>query len=577
MCLRLPFILLLLLVARTAASTLHGVVRHEGGRQPLLLDSLLYSTQAGESFSITRASYFLSGFALRKKDGGWLELPPAVAWLDAAKRNTRFALEGVPAGQYTGLRFHVGLDAEANVSSPAKHAPGHPLNPNVNGLHWSWQGGYIFLALEGSWRGKDGGLSGFSYHFARDANRTAITLDGAFDLSGDATAEIVFDLAALLNGPSPLSFAKDGVSTHSQPGDAVSAALAANLPRAFALKAVTSHVPDIARPSEVKPIDLPAKFTPYPFKMGRAFPVPALPRDNPLIQERVALGERLFHDPAFSRDGSLSCASCHPRAHAFADPRRFSLGMEGRAGTRQGMPLFNLAWKTSFFWDGRAPSLRAQALMPVEDHLEMDEKIDNVVAKLQKTASAAFDKAFGTPEVTPQRIGLAIENFLLTLTSHDARFDRVMRGEEKFTPAEQHGFELFMMEREPRMGTLGADCFHCHGGALFTDHQFRNNGLPFDEADLGRFRVTRSALDRGAFATPSLRNIAITAPYMHDGRFATLEQVLDHYSEGVQRTETLDPNLAKHPDGGLHLTKEEKQAVIAFLKTLTDRAFEQAR
>lgn len=569
----LPF-LLLLVAAHVRAATLHGVMRHEADKEPLIMNAPRYATQAGELFSITRASYLLSGFALQRQDGTWLELPDTTAWLDAAKRRTDFSLGGVPAGRYAALRFHVGLDAVMNAASPAQHPPDHPLNPNVNGLHWSWQGGYIFLALEGNWQDKNGKPGGFSYHFARDANRTPVTLKGDLDLSGDATAEISFDLAALLKGPRPLSFAKHGVSTHSQPGDAVSAALAANAPGAFALKAVPRDAPETAAPTEIKAIDLPANFTPYAFTAGRSFPPPALPADNPLTQERVALGRRLFQDPAFSRDGTMSCASCHPQATAFADTRRFSIGMDGRVGTRQGMPLFNLAWKKSFFWDGRAPSLRAQALMPVEDHLEMDEKIENVAARLQKTAAADFEKAFGTPEVTPRRIGLAIENFLLTLTSHDSKFDRAMRGEAKLTPQEQRGFDLFMLEREPRLGTLGADCFHCHGGALFTDHQFRNNGLRIEDADPGRFNVTRSALDRGAFATPSLRNIALTAPYMHDGRFETLEQVLDHYSEGVQRTDTLDPNLAKHPDGGLHLTPEEKQAVIAFLKTLTDPAFE---
>lgn len=566
----------LLLCLPAPAVTLHGVVRHEAEKQPLLLDSLRYRTQAGELYSLTRASWLVSGFALQRADGTWLELPGYVAWMDALGRRTQFALSEVPAGRYAALRFQIGLDAATNAANPAQYAPDHPLNPNVNGLHWSWQGGYIFLALEGTWRGADGKPGGFSYHLARDANRTPVVVKGDLDLTGDATVEIGFDLASALQGVQPLSFAKDGVSTHSQPKDPIAAALVSNLPAAFALRSVTSHVPDIARPSTIRPIDLPAKHTPFRFQMSRSFPVPALPRDNPLLEERVTLGEKLFHDPALSRDGTLSCATCHPQASAFADTRRFSAGVEGRLGTRHGMPLFNLAWKKDFFWDGRAPSLRAQALMPIQDHLEMDETLPNVVAKLQKSTAAEFERAFGTPEVTPERIGLALENFLLTLTSHDSKFDRVMRGEGRLSAEEQRGFELFMMEREPRMGSLGADCFHCHGGALFTDHQFRNNGLAIEEKDLGRFKVTRSALDRGTFATPSLRNIALTAPYMHDGRFQTLEQVLDHYSEGVQRTDTLDPNLAKHPDGGLHLSAEEKKAVIAFLKTLTDRKFEAA-
>ena len=207
----------------------------------------------------------------------------------------------------------------------------------------------------------------------------------------------------------------------------------------------------------------------------------------------------------------------------------------------------------------------------------MDETLGNVVKKLTQSSSEHFARAFDSAEVTPERIGLALENYLLTLTSHDSKFDRAMRGEGKLSVEEQRGFELFMMEREPGMGSMGADCFHCHGGALFTDHQFRNNGLEILATDLGRSKITKSAIDRGTFSTPSLRNIAVTAPYMHDGRFDTLEQVLDHYSESVKRTDTLDPNLAKHPDGGLHLSAEEKKAIIAFLRALTDPALSAKR
>jgi cytochrome c peroxidase len=237
------------------------------------------------------------------------------------------------------------------------------------------------------------------------------------------------------------------------------------------------------------------------------------------------------------------------------------------------MPLFNLAWKSSFFWDGRAPSLRAQALMPIQDHVEMDETLTNVVAKLATMPDypKLFQDAFGSPAITAEKIGLAVEQFVLTLTSYDSKFDRAFRGEAKLSAAEQRGFELFMTEYEPRMGHYGADCFHCHGGALFTDHQFHNNGLEAANAvDPGRFKVTNREADRGRFSTPSLRNVALTGPYMHDGRFKTLEEVVDHYSEGVIRSATLDPNLAKHPDGDLHLSAEDKHALVAFLKTLTD-------
>jgi cytochrome c peroxidase len=555
------------------ASTLHLNFTPMAGEAPLLLDSLRYSTQAGESYSITRCSFLLSGFALQKMDGTWWESPDHIAWLDAERRRFDTALANIPAGKYQALRLHLGLDAKTNAATPAQYAPDHPLNPNLNGLHWSWQGGYIFLALEGSFHAAGKVPGGFSYHLARDPNRTALTFAGRFDLTADAGAEFVFDLHTLLNGKRPLSFAKDGVSTHSHEGDPVVAALKANLPAAFTLQHISSSLPEIARPSPIKPLYLPATHAAYRFTMSSYFPIPPLPRDNPLLEERVALGERLFNDTAFSRDGTLSCASCHTRANAFTDARRFSTGVEDRIGTRNGMPLFNLAWKTHFFWDGRAPSLRAQVLMPVQDHLEMDEKLENVVAKLEKTSKEAFARAFDSDTITQERIGLALENYLLTLTSFDSKFDRSLQGKGLLSVEEQRGFELFMTEYEPRMGQRGADCFHCHGGPLFTDHQFHNNGLSPIESDTGRHRVTQNDRDLYKFATPSLRNIALTAPYMHDGRFQTLEEVVAHYDHNLRRTDTLDPNLAKHPSTGIRLSAADKAALVAFLKTLTDEKF----
>jgi cytochrome c peroxidase len=235
------------------------------------------------------------------------------------------------------------------------------------------------------------------------------------------------------------------------------------------------------------------------------------------------------------------------------------------------MPLFNLAWKTSFFWDGRAPSLRAQALMPIEDHSEFDETPDRVTAKLgaQAIYPPLFTAAFGSPEITAQKLGLAIEQFLLTLTAYGAKFDHALKGTATLSEDEKRGFELFMTEYDPRTGQFGADCFHCHGGSLFSDHQFHNNGLLPSDDDPGRFRITNVESDRNKFSTPSLRNIALTAPYMHDGRFATLEEVVAHYSSGIQRSPTLDPNLAKHPDGGLQLNQADQRALVAFLKSLT--------
>ncbi len=571
---RHPALVLFLIAAGLASGHARGAalevaVRHTIGGAPLLLDSLRYENSARETMSFSRVSWLASGFGIEREDGTWLELTDQFAWMDAAKGRTSVRFENLPEGKYRALRFHIGPDAKWNAADPATLAADHPLNPNLNGLHWSWQGGYIFLAIEGMWRTGTEAPTGFAYHFARDPYRTRLSLAAPIDLTNDASVMLDFDLGALLNAPQPLSFAKDGTATHSRDGDPIAAALAANLRGAFRVTHVLSATPAISRPSPLKPLYLPEKFTPYRFTMSSTFPIPDLPRDNPLIEERVALGKALFHETALSRDGTLSCASCHEEKHAFTDARRFSIGVRGQLGTRNSMPLTNLAWKSDFFWDGRAPSLRAQALMPIQDHTELDETLDSVTAKLtaNQTFPPMFSSAFGSPEITAEKIGLAIENYLLTLTSFDSKFDRAMAGKVSLTDDEKRGFELFMTEYEPRTRQYGADCFHCHGGALFSDHQFHNNGLEGD--DRGRAKITGSPADDHKFSTPSLRNVALTAPYMHDGRFATLEEVVEHYSSGVHRSPTLDPNLAKHPEKGLNLSTEDKAALVAFLKTLT--------
>ena len=213
--------------------------------------------------------------------------------------------------------------------------------------------------------------------------------------------------------------------------------------------------------------------------------------------------------------------------------------------------------------------------MPIEDHTEMGHDLDHVVTALAESAeySGGFEAAFGDPEITPERIGIAIEQFLLTLTSFDSKFDRAALGEATLTEQEQRGFELFMTEFDPRRGLRGADCFHCHGGAFFTDHRFHNNGLePTDDHGLEQF--TGNETDRAKFSTPSLRNVAVTAPYMHDGRFSSLEEVVAHYVSGIHPSPTLDPNLAKHSGNGVALTEIDQSALVAFLKTLTDQRFE---
>jgi cytochrome c peroxidase len=539
--------------------------------------SLRYQTAAGESFSITRVSYLLSDFALQRNDGAWLEISNSAAWLDLGENRDTFRLENIPPGEYRAVHFSLGLGANLNHADPAQFPARHPLNPNFNGLYWSWQGGYIFLALEGLWRNAEGALDGWAYHLARDPNCTRIILAVPLEITNLTRLELDFDIATLLNAPHPLSFAKDGKSTHSRSGDPVAAALAANLPGAFRIHHVSALTDAEIEAIDPKPLYLPKKFTPYRFEMSATFPIPDLPRDNPLITERVDLGRTLFFEKQLSTNNRQSCADCHQVGAGMGDHKKVALGAEGQAGTRNAMPLFNLAWKKSFFWDGRSASLREQALQPIQNPLEMHETLTNVVTKLAHAKydyATAFARAFGSPEITPEKISLALEQYVLVQTSFNSKFDRVQRGEEQFTPTEQRGFELFATEYDPRRGQYGADCFHCHGGPLFQSQGFANNGLDDIFKDPGRAQVTGRAADLGKFAVPSLRNIALTAPYMHDGRFQTLDQVIEHYATGVKRSATLDPNLAKHPDGGLPLTAADKQALVAFLKTLTDEKYE---
>lgn len=564
----------ILLSGPAIARTLDISMRHTLSGQRLILDSLRYQNAAKKTFSITRLSYLLSDFELQNSTGEWIKIANSIAWIDASKRRSDFHFDSIQNDKFQAIRFSVGLNNTLNHSDPNRYSAEHPLNPSLNNLHWNWQGGYIFLALEGHFRKTESDLTGYVYHFANDAQRTTITLSLPQMLTNDAALEIDFDIAALLNAPQPLSFTEDGASTHSHEGDPIAQSLKHNLPGAFQLRRILMAKETVAVVPP-KPIDLPTAPTPYSFTISQRLPIPSLPLDNPLLSERVELGRRLFHDPQLSIDNTVSCASCHQEAHALSDPKPQSTGVNGQTSRRHSMPLFNLAWKDRFFWDGRASSLREQALIPIEDPREMGESLDKVIEKLQSDPDypKLFADAFGSGAITAENIGLAIENFLLSLTSYDSKFDRAMKGQTTLNDTEQRGFELFMTEFEPRSRQYGADCFHCHGGALFSDHRLHDNGLESIQ-DRGRGEVTGNPADDNKFSTPSLRNVALTAPYMHDGRFDTLEAVIEHYSSGLTQRDTLDPNLAKHPKSGLQLSEADKAALVAFLKTLTDPKYQ---
>ncbi|MDB6003288.1 MAG: hypothetical protein JWR15_275 [Prosthecobacter sp.] len=519
---------------------------------------------------ISRMDCLLSGLALQRMDGTWLESQDWFAYLSVAAGRMTAKGTGIPAGDYKGIRFRIGVDELANKSNPNLYAANHALNPQVNGLHWGWQGGYVFMALEGRWMNSDK-EDGFSYHIANEPQLMTVELALEFRGGRPMTMALELDVERVLAG---IDFVKDGTSTHSREGDALAAKLKRNIERAFRVRSVNYDVYQTPTFATV-PAPLPSGTHALTPAMTERFPKVQLPADNPLTQEGVALGRQLFHDARLSRNESQSCASCHDQAHAFADARRVSLGAQQQVGTRNAMPLFNLAWQQSFFWDGRAATLREQVLMPIQDVHEMNETMPQVIAKLNADADSvkAFEQAFGTKEITAERMAKALEQFLLTLVSQESRFDRAARKVAELTESEKRGLQLFVTEFDPKRGLRGADCFHCHGGTLFMSQPFANNGLELAEADVGRMKVTQDAADRGKFKTPSLRNVARTAPYMHDGRFTTLEEVVEHYSSGVRRTATLDANLAKHPEGGIQFTAQEKADLVAFLKTLTDEGF----
>ncbi len=559
-----------------SAATLEIQIAPKFSGQELQPASFRYQTSAGETFSVTRVSYLVSDFELQRNDGSWLECSNSAAWLDLGQNRDSFRLEQIPPGEFCTIRFLVGLSTNLNHANPAKFSPSHPLNPDVNGLYWGWQGGYIFLALEGLWRNPAGELDGWAYHLARDTNAVRVTLAAPLNITNETKLEMDFDLATVLNAPCPLSFVKNGTSTHSRDGDPIAAALVKNATEAFRIRKVTALTDAEITAANPQPLYLPKKFTPYSFQMSATFPMPDLPRDNPLTVERVELGKKLFFDKRLSINNQQSCADCHAPDKAFTDGRITARGAEGVFGKRNTTPLFNLAWKSRFFWDGRAISLRQQVLEPVQNPIEMHQTLANLVVKLARANDdypALFTAAFGSPEITSEKIALALENYLLTLTSFDSKFDRALSGQEKLTPLEQRGFELFSTEYDPRRGQYGADCFHCHGGPLFQSQSFANNGLDSVFTDPGRAKVTGKNSDIGKFGVPSLRNVALTGPYMHDGRFQTLEEAVEHYCTGMKRSPTLDPNLARHPDGGIPLSAEDKKALVAFLKTLTDERF----
>jgi len=336
-----------------------------------------------------------------------------------------------------------------------------------------------------------------------------------------------------------------------------------------------------------------APATPYNLVLPGQLPqAVTLPANNPLTVEGVDLGRKLFYEVRLSSTGTMSCGSCHQQSKAFTDGRPQAIGVDGIAHQRNSMSLVNLLWEPNLNWDGAANSLETQARIPIENSIELHQSLATGVSKLQQTTlyPPLFASAFGSSTITEENVLKALAQFERTLISSNSRYEKsLLPNGPQLSLDEQKGKILFFNHPGERTASdRGGSCDHCHNGnnMLFTSTsfasangstQFFNNGLSV-ATDLGRFGVTGVTADRGKFRVPTLRNIALTAPYMHDGRFNTLEEVVDHYNEHID-TNTADPilllsnNTVNGSLGNLGLTATEKRQLVAFLKTLTDSTF----
>lgn len=346
---------------------------------------------------------------------------------------------------------------------------------------------------------------------------------------------------------------------------------------------VIGCIPDDDNPPPVDEGDLeyiPYASTEYNLFRPEGFPEMFIPGDNPMTEEGVDLGRHLFYDNILSKDFSMSCSSCHDPALSFTDGLARSPGVEGMLGERSSMSLINIGYEVKgLFWDGRIQSLEEQALTPVEDAIELNSDWNVVVDRLRADSmySVRFRKAFGIKnksQISKELAAKAIAQFERSLISYSSKYDlRFYQGQNVFlTEQELDGFAIFFDESNSELPD--GQCFHCHGGPNLTTSRFFNNGLTEvdsyeDFPDIGLGAVTGDISDYGKFRAVSLRNIALTAPYMHDGSIATLEEVIDFYAEGLHLFDNVDPNLIE----GVELNDEEKASLLAFLHTLTDTSY----
>jgi cytochrome c peroxidase len=282
--------------------------------------------------------------------------------------------------------------------------------------------------------------------------------------------------------------------------------------------------------------------------------------DNPLTEEGFELGRKLFYDGRLSLDGNFPCASCHQQSGIFGTfEHDRSHGYGGSHTLRNAPALFNLAWQKELHWDGAFKTLTDEANQPITTHSEMAGNFLEIINKLRKDEEykKMFAKAFGSPAITGSAITKALAQFTGSIVSYNSRYDRMLNGQATFSNEEQHGYQLFQSK-----------CISCHPPPMFTDYSYHNTGLPIDSFlfDFGRMRITHKSEDSLKFKTPSLRNVEMTSNYVHDGRFNTMYQVLNHYISGIQNSPTLDPLLVNK----IPMTISERNDIVSFLRTLSD-------
>ncbi|MCB0739008.1 MAG: cytochrome-c peroxidase, partial [Bacteroidetes bacterium] len=314
------------------------------------------------------------------------------------------------------------------------------------------------------------------------------------------------------------------------------------------------------------------------------------PNNNKTLVNGVNLGRHLFYDKRLSKNNTIACASCHLQEFAFTDTARFSKGYLGELTRRNSMALINMRWSPSFFWDSRAATLEEQILIPIQDQIEMGMTLDEMVTKLEGIGEyeSLFEKAFGDKGVSSERVSKAISQFVRTLVSQNSRYDEANEKgiEAVFTQEEQLGYQLFKTHSDPSNPRYnlpdspgrGANCADCHtlNTPSLSNFKITNNGLDTLYSDKGYGEHNSADKWQATFKTPGLRNIELTAPYMHDGRFKTLREVIDHYDSHIQEHRNLDNDIViagNYSPMKLDLLDYEKDAIIAFLKTLTDEKF----